>query len=102
MYSLSQPLKVGIIGTGYAAQKRAETFIQDERSQLCCVTGHTPDKVAAFGQTYGISTFESWEKLINYQELDLVVVCTINRDHAAIARTDWLPGMGAFLSILVI
>ncbi|MGP0129520.1 MAG: Gfo/Idh/MocA family protein [cyanobacterium endosymbiont of Rhopalodia musculus] len=97
IYSLSQPLRIGIIGTGYVAQKRAETFLQDERSQLCCVTGHTPDKVATFGQTYGISTCESWETLISHQEIDLVVICTINQDHAVIARTALKTGKHVIL-----
>ncbi len=83
----ASPLKVGIIGTGYAAQRRAETLVRDERSQLCYVTGHTPEKVATFCQTYGVSFCESWEALVNSQEVDLVVICTINRDHGAIART---------------
>jgi biliverdin reductase len=97
IYSLSQPIKVGIIGTGYAAQRRAETFLQDERSQLCCVTGHTPDRVTTFGRTYDISTCESWQTLIRHQEVDLVVICTINRDHAVIARTALKTGKHVIL-----
>ncbi|HAC64107.1 MAG TPA: glycosyl transferase family 2 [Cyanothece sp. UBA12306] len=84
--NLSRPLKVGIIGTGYAAQRRAETLIKDERSQLCYVSGHTRENVANFCQTYNISACDSWEALVNHPELDLVVICNINRDHGAIAR----------------
>ncbi|WP_267383238.1 Gfo/Idh/MocA family protein [Cyanobacterium sp. uoEpiScrs1] len=86
IYSLPQPIKVGIIGTGYVAQRRVEAFLQDDRAKLCCVTGNTPNKTADFGQTYSISTCKSWETMINNREVDLVVICTINQDHALIAR----------------
>lgn len=83
---LSRPLNIGIIGTGYAAQRRAETLLKDERSRLCYVSGHTPENLANFCQTYHTSPCDSWEALINYPDLDLVVICNINRDHGAIAR----------------
>ena len=97
IYSPSQPLKVGIIGTGYAAQRRAETFLQDERSQLCYVTGNNPERLANFCKTYSISACESWEALISHQEINLVVICTINRDHAAITRTALKTGKHVIL-----
>ncbi|MEA5533123.1 Gfo/Idh/MocA family oxidoreductase [Crocosphaera sp. XPORK-15E] len=84
--SQSCPLKVGIVGTGYAAQRRAETFLQDERSQLCLVTGHTPEKLSNFCQLYSISACETWEELVTDKNIDLVVICTINRDHGKIAK----------------
>ncbi|MEA5510024.1 Gfo/Idh/MocA family oxidoreductase [Crocosphaera sp. UHCC 0190] len=84
--SQSSPLKVGIVGTGYAAQRRAETFLQDERSQLCLVTGHTPEKLSNFCQLYSVSACETWEELVTDKNIDLVVICTINRDHGKIAK----------------
>ena len=78
-------LNVGIIGTGFAANRRAEAFTEDGRSRLVAVAGHTPESTAAFCQTHGGSPLDSWQKLIDEPDIDLVVICTINRDHGAIA-----------------
>jgi biliverdin reductase len=78
------PIRVGLIGTGYAAKLRAEALQADSRSHLVAVAGHYPDSTAAFSQTYGAEAIERWTELIA-SDLDLVVIATINRDHGAIA-----------------
>ena len=80
------PLKVGIVGTGYAAKKRAEALQADKRAELLTVTGNTLPKIQDFCQTFAISAVDSWPQLVNLSELDLVFVCTINRDCGAIAH----------------
>lgn len=42
--SATRPVRVGLVGTGYAAKLRAETLQKDERSQLIAIVGHTPEK----------------------------------------------------------
>lgn len=79
-------LGVGIVGTGYAAKRRAEAFQADERSQLIAVTGNSPENTATFCQTYGIVPINSWQQLISHRDIELVAIATINRDHGAIAR----------------
>ncbi len=79
-------LKIGIVGTGYAARKRAEAIIQDERASLVSVTGNSPERIEAFSRDFSVTSVDSWQKLVNQDELDLVMVCTVNRDHGAIAR----------------
>lgn len=37
-------VRVGLVGTGYAAKFRAEALLHDERSQLIAVVGHTAEK----------------------------------------------------------
>ena len=86
------PLKVGIVGTGYAAKKRAEALQADSRANLVAVTGNTPEKIAEFCQSFGISAVDSWSKLVEIAELDLIFVCTINRDCGAVARAAILAG----------
>ncbi len=83
---LSHPVKVGIVGTGYAAKRRAETFIEDERSQLCCVTGYTRENVVDFCQSYNISSYDNWEDLVTDNSLDLVVICNVNQLHGKITK----------------
>lgn len=80
------PLKVGIVGTGYAARKRAEAIIADPRTQLLWVTGNTPERQQEFCQSYGVAGIDSWTRLVDLPELDLIFVCTINRDCGAIAK----------------
>jgi biliverdin reductase len=80
------PLKVGLVGTGYAAKLRAETLQADSRSQLVAIVGHDADKAEEFAQTHGAKVSESWAALVERSDLDLVIVSTVNRDHGAIVR----------------
>jgi biliverdin reductase len=79
-------LQAGIIGTGFAAQRRAEALQSERRSRLLYVTGNTPENTEKFCQTYGSLSLDSWESLVNHPDLDLVVICNLNRDHGKIAR----------------
>ncbi|MEG4860757.1 Gfo/Idh/MocA family oxidoreductase [Microcoleus sp. K1-B6] len=83
-FSVNSPIRVGIVGTGFAAKLRAETIQADGRSNLVAVAGHSPEKTAAFCQGFGAEAAVSWRKLIERDDLDLVIVCTVNRDHGAI------------------
>jgi biliverdin reductase len=83
-FSVNSPIRVGIVGTGFAAKLRAETIQADGRSHLVAVAGHTPEKTAAFCQGFGAEAAVSWRKLVERDDLDLVIVCTVNRDHGAI------------------
>jgi biliverdin reductase len=85
MFNQASPLKVGIVGTGYAAKKRAEAIMADRRTELLAVTGNTPERIESFCQTFAIQALDSWVKLVDLAELDLIFVCTINRDCGAIA-----------------
>ncbi len=81
-----EPVRFGIVGTGYAAKLRAEAVMSDRRSQLVAIAGHTPETTIAFAQTYQATTVDSWQQLVKHPEIDLIVICTVNRDHGAIAR----------------
>jgi biliverdin reductase len=58
----------------------------DERSHLVAVSGHTPEKTQEFARNHEASAVDSWQQLVEHPDLDLVIICTINRDHGAIAR----------------
>jgi biliverdin reductase len=85
-FSITAPLKVGIVGTGYTAKRRAEAIQADERSELYFVTGNTPERTDEFCQTFGINSLTSWQQLVNHSDLDVVIIGTINRDHGLIAQ----------------
>jgi biliverdin reductase len=84
-FSLNSPIKVGIVGTGFAAKQRAEMLSTDARSRLVAVAGHNPEQTAAFCQAFAAEAAVSWRKLVEREDLDLIVVCTVNRDHGDIA-----------------
>ena len=79
-------LKIGIVGTGYAAQKRAEAIKSEERCKLIAVTGSDRTRRQEFAQNLGIEAVDSWQELVNLPELDLIFICTINQGCGAIAR----------------
>jgi biliverdin reductase len=85
-YTPSLPIRAGLVGTGFAAKLRAETLQADARSRLVAVSGHTPEKTQAFAQTHDTSAVDSWQELVEHPDLDLVLICTINRDHGVITR----------------
>jgi biliverdin reductase len=86
------PVKAGIVGTGYAAQRRAEALLADRRAQLVCVAGNSPDNRVAFGEAYGIEPLDSWQQLVAQPALDLVVICTINCQHGEMVRAALAAG----------
>jgi biliverdin reductase len=79
-------VRVGLVGTGYAAKLRAEALVGDQRANLVAVVGHQPEKTAAFAQEYQTGALTAWEELVERPDIDLVVISNINRDHSAIAR----------------
>lgn len=85
-FSEQHSVRVGLIGTGYVAKLRAETLFHDQRAHLVAVVGHTPEKTETFAKDFQTEAMNSWQHLVEREDIDLVIICTINRDHGAIAR----------------
>lgn len=81
-----QPVRVGIVGTGYVAKLRAETLLGDERSTLVAVVGNTLGRTKAFAKDHQTEAMSSWQDLVERLDVDLVAICTVNQEHGAIAR----------------
>lgn len=81
------PIRVGIIGTGYAAKARAESLMAEPSSKLVAVAGRTVEKTREFCQIYGAEPLTDWLTLVHRADLDLVMVASVNADHGTIART---------------
>lgn len=79
-------MRVGLVGTGYAAKLRAATLQTDSRAQLVAVAGHDLERTQAFCQPYGAIACASWEALLTQPDLDLVIISTVNQTHGAIAQ----------------
>lgn len=85
-FSQKRPVRVGFVGTGYAAVARAQALLHDKRSHLVAVVGHTPEKTEAFAKNYQMMVVDSWQQLVEQDNVDLIVICTVTRDHGTIAR----------------
>ncbi|MBF2028975.1 MAG: Gfo/Idh/MocA family oxidoreductase [Oscillatoriales cyanobacterium C42_A2020_001] len=79
-------MRVGLIGTGYAAKLRAEALKAEPRAELVAIAGRTPARTQEFSHTYGAIACASWQDLLMLPDLDLVVISTVNQDHGAIAH----------------
>jgi len=81
-----QTLRVGIIGTGYAARSRAEAVSKDGQAQIVGIAGRNLERASSLAAEFGAVACPDWSSLLQDHRLDLVFVSTINRDHAPIAR----------------
>lgn len=86
LMKVMHPIKVGLVGTGYAAKVRAENVQADPRSQLVAVSGHMLDKTQAFSEPYEAEALDTWLELVHRDDVDLIIIATINRDHGPIAQ----------------
>jgi biliverdin reductase len=76
---------VGLVGTGYAANQRAEAFKRSSLADLVAFTGNNPHNNQYFLQKYQIPFVDSWQKLLKDPNIDLVCISNINRDHSLMA-----------------
>ena len=83
---INLPLRVGIVGTGFAAKIRAHSFAAESRTHLVAVSGRNPERTAEFAQGLDIVAVADWQTLVQMPEIDLVLVATINSNHGAIVR----------------
>jgi biliverdin reductase len=89
---LLERITVGIVGTGYAAQRRVEALQADPRSHLRFITGYRPVKTSEVAQQYCLTPLEDWQALVTHPDIDLVIICTINADHGTIAEAALTAG----------
>lgn len=79
-------IRVGMVGTGFVARLRAAALAADGRGRLVAVTGHRQKETQAFAHSHGAEVASDWGSLVTRPDLDLIVVCHINRDHGAVVR----------------
>ncbi len=78
-------VRVGMVGTGFVARLRAEALQTIPQARLVAVAGHSAADTEAFAQQYDAVAVEPWQALVDYPDLDLIMVCHINRDHGTVA-----------------
>jgi biliverdin reductase len=90
--SVSTPIGIGLIGTGYAAKVRAEVVNAEPRAKLIGVVGNSPEKAQAFANTHQTQLCPNWQALINHDDVQLVIIANLNYAHAEIARAALFAG----------
>ncbi|WP_242023980.1 Gfo/Idh/MocA family protein [Nodosilinea sp. FACHB-13] len=81
----SDVVRVGMVGTGFVARLRADALRASDRASLVAVAGHNTADTQAFAAQYNAVAVDNWQALIDRSDLDLIVVCHINRDHTTVA-----------------
>jgi biliverdin reductase len=83
---INLPIRVGIIGTGFAAKVRAQNITAESRTQLVAVAGRTPARTIEFAAGFQTQAIDDWQALLQMPDIDLVIIATINGNHGEIAR----------------
>jgi biliverdin reductase len=89
---VSLPIRVGLVGTGFAAKIRAQTLIAEPRTELIAVAGRNPERTGAFADAFAVQAIADWQTLVNREDIDLVIVSTVNSEHSAIVRSAIMAG----------
>ena len=85
--------RIGIIGTGWIAEKAAYTLNELDGCTPYAVGSRTIEKAKAFARQWNISkSYGSYEELINDPDVDLVYVGTPHSHHFDVTRKAILAG----------
>jgi biliverdin reductase len=79
-------IRVGIVGTGFVAQKRGAAIARHERAQVVAVAGLTWAETVAFAQQYDAEPVDHWSDLVAIPDVDLVMVCHVNQGHGPVTQ----------------
>ena len=81
-----QPLRVGIVGLGWAGQTHLKSYLQLPGVQVLALAGLEEDRLAALGAEHGVPhRYRDWRDLVARDDLDVISVCTPNNLHAPVA-----------------
>lgn len=83
---INLPIRVGIVGTGFAAKARAKSITAESRTQLVAVAGRNLARTVEFATEFNTLAIADWQTLVQMPELDLVIVGTINIHHGEIVN----------------
>jgi len=83
---VAQALRVGLVGTGYAAKLRAKALKETVEAQLVAVAGRSLDRVQTFAQEHGVAAASDWQTLVQRPDLDLIIISGSNEIHAPVAE----------------
>lgn len=91
------PLRVGVIGLGYAGTAHLESYVEIPGVEVVALAGKEPDRLAELGAEYGIRHLAAdWEDLVALGTLDVVSIGSPNALHHPIAVAALRAGKHVF------
>ena len=82
----SEPLRVGVVGLGYAGEQHLKNFVRMPNVEAVALAGLEEDRLRELGGLYGVpNLYRSWEDLVARDDLDVVSIGAPNHLHAPIA-----------------
>ena len=91
------PLKVGVVGLGYAGTTHAQAYLGIPGVEVVALAGKEPERLAELGRTLDIPVLLSdWQDLVALDDLDIVSVATPNALHAPITLAALAAGKHVF------
>lgn len=79
-------IHAAIIGTGFAARKRAEALGAIPGIKLTKIVSRHAERVQQLGQKYQVDVLSHVDDLWREPDLHLVFICTVNADHGALVQ----------------
>jgi len=81
-------LKIGIVGVGAFGTIHLEGFSKNPDCELVAIASRTEEHAKAASETFNVPKVytgnDSWEKMIDNEQLDVISICTPNYLHAPI------------------
>lgn len=77
-------VRFGIVGTGYAANARADALSAEHRSEPLIVAGH--NNTSAFATSHGLEAVERWQDLVINTSVDVVIVANVSSQHGEVVE----------------
>ena len=84
MLKKNKVFKVGIIGCGKIAYKRASSL--NARTKLIACSDLDFKSAKIFSKKFNIIPYQSWLELLKISEIDIVIICTYHNTLATIAK----------------
>ncbi len=87
-------LKIGICGSGFAAELHCEAYRLTHGYEPCiCAVASPSESAAEFAEKHGIlHTYKSLEEMLDHEQLDLVDICTPPNLHVQMIKTALAAG----------
>ena len=92
-----EAIRLGLVGSGGMAQRRAAAFAAMEGCQLTALAARNTRTGAELARRHEVELLSHWQALIERADIDAVAICTNNDSHAPIAAAALKAGKHVFL-----
>ncbi|OGO03656.1 MAG: hypothetical protein A2Y91_04950 [Chloroflexi bacterium RBG_13_54_8] len=78
-------MRVGIIGAGLQARRRAPVLLDSPDTKLVVISAAHPEPAKRLAEEMGCEADVGWERIVNRNDIDTIIVCTPPHIHAAVS-----------------